>query len=132
MQNKNENFSFKKYAWSQFKKNKIALVSLYLLFTLIIIAVFAPYIANERPLYAKYKGENLYPAFANDNRTDSIFFENGKLDEILQYDITDWRRLKFEKVIWPLIPYSAEAWIGTTGTMYLQEENKDLKTMKER
>tara|TARA_B100002052_G_scaffold65895_1_gene59151 strand:+ start:652 stop:1977 length:1326 start_codon:yes stop_codon:yes gene_type:complete len=107
MQNKNENFSFKKYAWSQFKKNKIALVSLYLLFTLIIIAVFAPYIANERPLYAKYKGENLYPAFANDNRTDSIFFENGKLDEILQYDITDWRRLKFEKVIWPLIPYSA-------------------------
>ena len=27
MQNTNENFSFKKYAWSQFKKNKIALVS---------------------------------------------------------------------------------------------------------
>ena len=52
MQNTNENFSFKKYAWTQFKKNKIALVCLYLLFGLIILAVFAPYIANDRPLYA--------------------------------------------------------------------------------
>ncbi len=51
MEKTNENFSFKKYAWNQFKKNKIALVCLYLLFLLIIIAVFAPYIANERPLY---------------------------------------------------------------------------------
>jgi ABC-type microcin C transport system permease subunit YejE len=53
MQNTNENFSFKKYAWAQFKKNKIALVCLYLLFALVILAVFAPYIANERPLYAE-------------------------------------------------------------------------------
>ena len=55
MQNTNENFSFKKYAWAQFKKNKIALVCLYLLFALVILAVFAPYIANERPLYAEYE-----------------------------------------------------------------------------
>ena len=41
MEKTNENFSFKKYAWNQFKKNKIALVCLYLLFLLIIIAVFA-------------------------------------------------------------------------------------------
>ena len=66
MQNTNENFSFKKYAWAQFKKNKIALVSLYLLFALIFIALFAPYIANDRPLYAKYEGKTLYPAFASE------------------------------------------------------------------
>ena len=57
MQNTNENFSFKKYAWAQFKKNKIALVSLYLLLILVITALFAPYIANDRPLYAKYEGK---------------------------------------------------------------------------
>ena len=108
MQNTNTNFSFKKYAWSQFKKNKIALVCLYLLFLLIAIAVFAPYIANERPLYAKYKGEILYPAFAESSRTDSILNKNGELEEILQYDITDWRLLDFEKVIWAPIPYSPE------------------------
>jgi peptide/nickel transport system permease protein len=104
----NENFSFKKYAWNQFKKDKIALICLYLLFLLIGIAVLAPVIANERPLYAEYKGYTLYPAFSSESRTDSIFKENGSLDEVLQYDITDWRTLDFKKVVWPLIPYSPE------------------------
>lgn len=109
MSNQNlENFSFKKYAWNQFKKDKIALICLYLLFMLIGIAVLAPVIANERPLYAEYKGYTLYPAFSSESRTDSIFKENGSLDEILQYDITDWRTLDFKKVVWPLIPYSPE------------------------
>ena len=104
-----ENFSFKKYAWNQFKKDKVALVCLYLLFLLIIIAVLAPVIANDRPLYAQYKGYTLYPAFADQSRTDSIFTNDGKLDEILQYDITDWRTLDFNKVIWAPIPYSPES-----------------------
>jgi len=109
MSNQNlENFSFKKYAWNQFKKDKIALFCLYLLFLLIGIAVLAPVIANERPLYAEYKGYTLYPAFSSESRTDSIFKENGSLDEVLQYDITDWRTLDFKKVVWPLIPYSPE------------------------
>ena len=104
-----ENFSFKKYAWNQFKKDKVALVCLYLLFLLVIIAVLAPVIANDRPLYAQYKGYTLYPAFADQSRTDSIFTNEGKLDEILQYDITDWRTLDFNKVIWAPIPYSPES-----------------------
>jgi peptide/nickel transport system permease protein len=109
MSNQNlENFSFKKYAWNQFKKDKIALICLYLLFLLIGIAVLAPVIANERPLYAEYKGYTLYPAFSSESRTDSIFKENGSLEEVLQYDITDWRTLDFKKVVWPLIPYSPE------------------------
>ena len=55
MEETKNNFSFKKYAWTQFKKNKIALICLYLLGALVFIALFAPYIANDRPLYAKYK-----------------------------------------------------------------------------
>ena len=67
MSNQNlENFSFKKYAWDQFKKDKIALICLYLLFMLIGIAVLAPVIANERPLYAEYKGCLLYTSDAAD------------------------------------------------------------------
>ena len=105
-QNLDQKFSFKKYAWNQFKKNKIALVSLYLLGLLVIIALLAPYIANDRPLYATYKGYTLYPAFSSDNRTDSIQDPINRKLEILQYDITDWRQLKLDKVVWPLIPYS--------------------------
>ena len=107
MQNTNENFSFKKYAWTQFKKNKIALVSLYLLLILVVIALFAPYIANDRPLYCEYEGNTLYPAFVADTRSDSIFNTEGKFVQFLQYDITDWRQLDLTAVIWAPIPYSA-------------------------
>ena len=63
MQNTNENFSFKKYAWNQFKKNKIALVSLYILFLLILIALFAPYLANDAPLSVKHNDKTIFPAY---------------------------------------------------------------------
>lgn len=106
MQNTNDNFSFKKYAWNQFRKNKIALFSLYFLLVLIIIAVFAPYIANDRPLYAVYQGNTLYPALAEETQTDSIYNQKGDFIQVLQYDITDWRQLDLTSVVWPLIPYS--------------------------
>lgn len=106
MDKKNENFSFNKYAWNQFKKNKIALVSFYFLILLAIIAVFAPYLANDRPLYCEYEGNTLYPAFAEDTRTDSIFNSSGEFIKVLQYDITDWRQLNLTKVVWAPIPYS--------------------------
>ena len=102
----NENFSFRKYAWQQFKQNKIALVSMYLLIVLILIAVLAPYIANDRPLYAVYKGQALYPALVEETRKDSIIDPETAKVEVLQYDITDWRQLHLEKVIWAPIPYS--------------------------
>lgn len=100
-----EQFSFKKYAWNQFKKNKPAKYCLYLLFLLIIVAILAPYIANERPLYAKYEGKTIYPAFASETQKDSILRSDGTLKSILQYDITDWRTLEYEKVIWAPITY---------------------------
>lgn len=106
MDKTNENFSFNKYAWNQFKKNKIALVSLYFLILLAIIAIFAPYLANDRPLYCEYEGNTLYPAFAEDTRTDSIFNSSGEFIKVLQYDITDWRQLNLTKVVWAPIPYS--------------------------
>ena len=92
-------FSFKKYAWNQFKKNKLAKYCLYLLGILVIIALFAPYLANERPLYAVYKGETIYPAFASEKQKDSIFNSDGEFERVLQYDITDWRTLEYEKVM---------------------------------
>ena len=106
MDKTNENFSFNKYAWNQFKKNKIALVSFYFLILLVIIAIFAPYLANDRPLYCEYEGNTLYPAFAEDTRTDSIFNSSGEFIKVLQYDITDWRQLNLTKVVWAPIPYS--------------------------
>ena len=110
------NFSFQKYAWDQFKKNKIALFSLYLLLTLILIARFAPLIANNQPLYAVYKGVTMYPAFEDKKTTVEI--KDPKTGEIekLQFDITDWRKIDLESVIYTPIPYSPS---------FLDKENND-------
>ena len=123
MQDQKQNFSFSKYAWNQFKKNKPAKYSLYLLFILIIVAILAPYLANERPLYAKYKGNTIYPAFASETQKDSIFRADGSLENILQYDITDWRTLEYESVIWAPITYD--------NTFQDKYNRKDIKEEKE-
>jgi peptide/nickel transport system permease protein len=100
------NFSFQKYALIQFKKNKIALISLYLLVLLVFIARFAPIIANNQPLYAVYKGEVMYPAFSDGKTSIEITDpETGEIEK-LQFDITDWRKLDLESVIYAPIPYS--------------------------
>jgi len=100
------NFSFQKYAWNQFKQNKIALISLYLLVVLVLIARFASVIANNQPLYAVYKGEVMYPAFSDEKTSIEITDpETGEIEK-LQFDITDWRQLDLESVIYAPIPYS--------------------------
>lgn len=98
-------FSFRKHAWRQFKKNKPAYVSLYVLGFLLIVAVFAPVLANERPLYTKYKGQTFFPAFTF--KTNYIFTDPSTgQEENLQLDIADWKRMPLESVVWAPIPWS--------------------------
>lgn len=98
-------FSFRKFAWKQFKKNKPAYISLYVLIILAIIALFAPIIANEKPLYAKYKGETFFPAFTYE--TNYRFADPSTGDSInIQLDIADWKRMEFESVWWAPVPWS--------------------------
>jgi len=110
-ENKEKDFSFKQYAWKQFKKNKAAMYSLYILIFLIVIALSAHFVANDQPLYAKYRGNSYYPAFQtyfNSTLTDSTKNPITGNWEQLQFDITDWKQLELESVIWAPIPYSPE------------------------
>ena len=110
-ENKKQNFSFKQYAWKQFKKNKAAMVSLYILLFLIFTAISAHFVANDQPLYAKYRGNAHYPAFQtyfNATITDSTINPLTGNWEKLQFDITDWKQLELGSVIWAPIPYSPE------------------------
>lgn len=98
-------FSFRQYAWKQFKKNRPALISLYVLGFLVIMALFAPVIANERPLYMKYKGHTFFPAFTF--KTNYIFTDPATgQEENLQLDIADWKRMNFESVTWAPVVWS--------------------------
>ncbi|MBX7180868.1 MAG: ABC transporter permease [Bacteroidia bacterium] len=99
MSNPNQSFSFSAYAWSQFKKNKPAYLSLYIFLVLAGIALFAPFLANDQPLYAKYKGHTLFPAFS--------FQKVYELDgTTIQLDIADWKKMELDQVIWAPVPYS--------------------------
>ena len=126
-----EQFSFKTYAWKQFKSNKVALASLYLLGLLALIAICAPYIANDRPLYVKYKGESLYPAFSSET-AKHVINAGSENEEVLQYNIFPWKQSTYEKVIWAPIAYSPNTtdeynndYVSPSGTQrYMSPEGK--------
>lgn len=105
-----ENYSYRKYAWKRFKKNKAALVSLWLLIALIVIAFLAPFLANNQPLYIKYKGSSFYPAWAtlvNESAADSVQLSDGSYQRF-EYQLMDWRLQELEEVWWPLVAYAPE------------------------
>jgi peptide/nickel transport system permease protein len=105
-------FSYRRHAWRQFRRNKPALLSLWILVALILIALFADVIATGQPWYARYRGKTFYPAFQTLFRPayadSTIDPQTGKY-ELLQFSITDWRELPLEKVVWAPIPYSPKA-----------------------
>jgi len=99
-----------KNTWRIFRKNKPALVSFYFLLFFVFIALSSDFIANKQPIYARYRDTNFYPifqTFANKNRVDSTINPVTKKFEKLQFDITDWRELPLQNVVWVPIPYSA-------------------------
>lgn len=89
---------------NRYRKNKPGLIALYLLAFLTVIALLAPLLANNRPLYMKYKGIHYYPAFTS-AKNYTIIHADGTAEKI-QLDITDWKKLKPEFVIWAPVTYS--------------------------
>lgn len=106
-----QNFSFKKYAWRQFKKNKSSLWSLRILIVFIALAVFAPFIANEQPLYVKWEGQHFFPAFKtlrSKSISDSVVIQSTQITHFFYYDQIDWRTVPSSIKIFPLIAYSSD------------------------
>jgi len=97
-------FNFGKYAWSQFKKNKPAYYSFKILIALVVIALLSPFIATDQPLFCKYKGVNMFPAFSVFNSCE-IKDDEGNV-EIIQYDIADWKRMDATAIIFAPIAYA--------------------------
>lgn len=88
------------YVKRQFKKNKRAVISAWMVFILVLVAVFADFIANEKPIAFKDSQGWHFP----------IFKEYGVSIGISQWPAEwttmRWSEEEFEAVIYPLIPYS--------------------------
>jgi len=102
--------SFRHYVWRQFQNNRPALLSAWVLGLLAIVAINADYLANDQPLYARYKGETVFPAYAsifNPARTDTFYDSQGAF-EIVQFDIANWKRMPLEAVAWTPVAYAPD------------------------
>jgi len=100
---KEVNQSFWSLVRHQFKKNKIALAALYVVFFLFAIAIFADFLANDKPILAKYDGTLYFPVFKD------YLVEMG-LDRWSADLVTaDWKELdqqgKLSTTIWPLVKW---------------------------
>ncbi len=75
--------------------------ALRVLYVLLLIALFAGLIANQKPLYCKVEGNTHFPVL------ESTLVQLGWYDIQKTLGQPNWHQLQYESVLWPLIPYSA-------------------------
>jgi peptide/nickel transport system permease protein len=88
------------YVKRQFKRNRRAAISLYIVFFMALIALFADVLANEKPIYCKYNGHHYFPIFKEYAVNAGIAKWPKELLNI------DWLNTKFEACVRAPIPYS--------------------------
>lgn len=93
-----------KQSYSFFKnilsKNRVLKRCIYVFILFVLISIFAPFIANDKPLVCKYKGQWLFPAF-------SFKYQVVVNNEIINYNMTkDWKTLETDFAIFPPCAYS--------------------------
>ena len=89
--------------WYFFTRNKRGYWSFWIFAVLFLISVFAPFIANDRPILVSYKGELLFPGFTDypESKFGGFLARTDFRDPVNQDEIAanGW-------LIWPPIRYS--------------------------
>ena len=92
-----------KRRWQLFRQNRRGYWSFWLFTLLFLISIFAPFIANDRPILVSYKGEWLYPTFVDypESKFGGFLARTDFRDPVNQDEIqaNGW-------MIWPPIRYS--------------------------
>lgn len=84
----------------QFRKNKLAVWSLRVVYVIFFVGIFADFIANEKPLYCKIDGKSYFPILLE--YTSSIGIT--KMPPELIY--MDWLNADYDAVLRAPLPYS--------------------------
>ncbi len=123
---KSAHHSYWKMVWRHFKKRRLAVAGLVVTLMLFAAAIFAPLLANDRPLLFVHQGEWHWPVFSEADKVGpQTWKEMRKADfpVIFQWNIGG----RGDFAIWPLVPYSpteydllrsleqptADHWFGT-------------------
>lgn len=92
--------SYWSYVSRQFSKNRLAVYSFRIIIVLAFVALFADFLANEKPLVCKYQGSIYFPIF----REYLVDMGMGQWPEVFQ-NISSWQELPYEWAWWPPVPY---------------------------
>ncbi|NOC47597.1 ABC transporter permease [Ruegeria sp. HKCCD7559] len=138
--------------WSNFRRNKRAFWSLIIFAVLFGLSLFAEFIANDKPILVKYRGEFYMPVFnfyaetdfGGDFQTEAIYrdpevqclIDSGGLEDcfddpegiIEQIDAGTFQAEGFERgwSLWPLIPYSYNTSVDRPGAAPLPPNGQNL------
>lgn len=85
--------------WRQFRRNPIALSGFYVVCVLLFIALFADFLANDKPYYLNYRGRTYFPIF----RSYVVGLGLGQWPpELLN---VDFKKLRDADGVFPPVPY---------------------------
>lgn len=88
------------YVMRQFNKNKRALIAAWVLFVLLFIALFADFIANEKPIAFKDEAGWHFPIIKE------YGVHMGLTKWPSEWSNINWSKQEFQQSIYPLVPYS--------------------------
>ncbi|MDD5459575.1 MAG: ABC transporter permease [Phycisphaerae bacterium] len=88
---KNWGISYGELVWREFKKNKVNLFSLGFIVVLFVVAVLAPFLANDKPYAIKIEGAWHFPLFGDLGATDYAVFLAAAVG-ILQVLMIKWNQ----------------------------------------
>lgn len=108
MQKDAAQIAYKRSIWQQFRHNKTAMISLWGLILLGLVALLADLLATRHPWYALYEGKTYYPAITLlwDKDKQVALPNTDELPAKVAFDRVNWKQRSLDAVIWAPIPYS--------------------------
>lgn len=92
--------SYGSYVRRQYRKNTFGYIALYIVAVIIAFAVFADFLANDKPLLASYNGRIIMPVLKS--YAVSMHLTTWAADE----SFVDWRNLNYNWSVFPPVRYS--------------------------
>jgi peptide/nickel transport system permease protein len=89
--------------WQELKNHPTSKWALRCTLVLFFIALFANFIANDRPLYCKVEGKTYYPVF--NQIASNLGFSSIKTPK----PGASWHDFSYETAIWPVIPFASQS-----------------------
>jgi peptide/nickel transport system permease protein len=87
--------------WKRFRQDPVALTGFYVVCILVLTALFADFLANDKPYYLRYRGKSYYPI------VQSYLVSMGLSQWPPELRNVDFRKLKGAGGIYPPVPYRA-------------------------